>query len=295
MGEAGMYLFIVNPHAGRGKGLIAWKQIEKLIRQAEVKHQVLFTRHKGEAVQLAKDASLHANWTAIIAVGGDGTVHEVANGLYETDIPLGYIPAGTGNDFARQWQIPFDPADALQRIFQHRVQKSDVLLERENVMLCYISAGFDGYVSRRVDASCWKKWLGQASYFVGALLSLRKFQPFTILLQLDGNEMEFEDVWLVTLSNGKSFGGGMLITPHADATDGKMDICIVHKLGKLSFLKIFPKVYAGKHVNHPAVTFLRGQRAVVKTNPKMWAFADGEEIGNHSLDVSAKKRALLLL
>lgn len=290
-----MYLFIVNPHAGRGRGLTAWKQIEMLILKTELKHQVLFTKHKGEAIQLARDASLKENWTAVVAVGGDGTVHEVANGIFGTSIPLGYIPAGTGNDFARQWGIPFDPADAWQRILQHRVRKSDVLIEKSNVMLCYISAGFDGYVSRRVDASSWKKWLGKASYFVGALLSLRRFRPFTIQLQLDGKDYEFKDVWLVTLSNGKSLGGGMLITPHADATDGYMDICIVSKLKKLSFLKIFPKVYAGKHVGHPAVTFLRGKRTVVQTNPKMWAFADGEEIGNHFLDVSIKEKGICLL
>lgn len=290
-----MYLFIVNPHAGRGKGLITWNKIEKLIQQTDVKHQVQFTQQKGEAIQLAKGASLERVWTAIVAVGGDGTIHEVANGIYGTDIPLGYIPAGTGNDFARQWHIPFDPAAAWQRILQHEVKMSDVLVEKNNMMLCYISAGFDGYVSCRVDASSWKKWLGKASYFVGALFSLRRFQPFTIQIRLDGKDFEFENVWLVTLSNGKSLGGGMLITPHADATDGYMDICIVNKLKKLSFLKTFPTVYAGKHVGHPAVTFLRGKQAVVKTNPKMWAFADGEEIGNHPLDVSIKEKGIFLL
>ncbi|MCH5583680.1 diacylglycerol kinase family lipid kinase [Shimazuella sp. AN120528] len=290
-----MYLFIVNPHAGRGKGLATWKQVELLLQQTKVEHQVLFTRHKGEAIELAKNASLKGIWTAVVAVGGDGTVHEVANGLYGTDIPLGYIPAGTGNDFAREWHIPFDPLLAWNRIVQHEVKKTDVLMEKDRVMLCYISAGFDGYVSRRVDASSWKKLLGKASYFVGALLSLRRFKPFTLKLRLDETDYDFEDVWLVTLSNGKSLGGGMRITPHANAEDGQMDICIVHKLKKLSFLKIFPKVYTGKHVGHSAVTFLRGKQAVVRTTPNMWAFADGEEIGDHPLDVSIISQGLFLL
>lgn len=290
-----MYLFIVNPHAGRGKGLSVWKQIEGVLKQTKVNHQVLFTQHKGEAVQLAKDASLKEDWTAIVAVGGDGTIHEVANGLFGTNIPLGYIPAGTGNDFAREWQIPFDPLLAWKRILQHETKQTDVLCEKERLMLCYISAGFDGYVSKRVDASSWKKILGKASYFVGALLSLRRFQPFSVHLRLDETDYFFEDVWLVTLSNGKSFGGGMLITPHAVATDGQMDVCIVHRLKKLSFLKIFPKVYAGKHAGHSAVTFLRGKRAEVHTTPAMWAFADGEEIGNHPLTVSILSKGLSLL
>jgi diacylglycerol kinase (ATP) len=293
--RTGMYLFIVNPHAGRGKGLAVWKQIEELIAQTKVEYRVLFTQHKGEAIQLVKEASLKGRWTAVVAIGGDGTIHEVANGLYGTDIPLGYIPAGTGNDFAREWHIPFDPIQAWERILRHEVKQTDILIEKNRMMLCYISAGFDGYVSRRVDTSNWKKWLGKASYFVGALLSLRRFRPFTVRVQLDERDYYFEDVWLVTLSNGKSLGGGMMITPHADTADGEMDLCIVHKLKKLSFLKIFPKVYAGRHVGHPAVTFLRGKRAVVQTTPKMWAFADGEEIGNHPLDVLVKPKGLFLI
>ncbi|WP_028776443.1 diacylglycerol/lipid kinase family protein [Shimazuella kribbensis] len=290
-----MYLFIVNPHAGRGKGLRAWKQVEAKLVHSRIDYEVHFTQYKEEAILLAKEAMDQSKWIAVIAVGGDGTVHEVANGLYGSEIPMGYIPAGTGNDFAREWKISFDPLRAWERIQQHEVKKVDILMENSRIMLCYISAGFDGYVSRKVDASWWKKGLGKASYFIGALLALKKFRPFSLRLQLDGQNHDFEDVWLVTLSNGKSLGGGMLINPQADSTDGWMDLCIVHKLKKLEFLRMFPKVYAGKHIGHPAVTFLRGKQANVQTDPMMWAFADGEEIGNHNLKVSIIPNGLLLL
>jgi YegS/Rv2252/BmrU family lipid kinase len=290
-----VYLFIVNPHAGRGKGLAAWKQIEARLMQSRIDYEVHFTQFQEEAISLAKEAVNQSKWTAVIAVGGDGTVHEVANGLYGSEIPMGYIPAGTGNDFAREWKISFDPLIAWERIRQHEVKKVDILMENDRIMLCYISAGFDGYVSRKVDASWWKKVLGKASYFIGALLALKKFRPFSLHLQLDGQNYDFEDVWLVTLSNAKSLGGGMQINPQADSTDGWMDLCIVHKLKKLEFLRVFPKVYAGKHIGHPAVTFLRGKQANVQTDPSMWAFADGEELGNHDLNVSIISKGLLLL
>jgi YegS/Rv2252/BmrU family lipid kinase len=290
-----VYQFIVNPHAGRGKGITSWQQVESVLKQTDVTYDVKFTKEKGEAIHLAKTATDQNQWTAVVAVGGDGTVHEVANGLYKSNVPLGYVPAGTGNDFAREWNIPFNPIQAWQRIAQHEVKQSDIILADNRVVLCYISAGFDGYVSRLVDASSWKKALGKASYFLGALLSLKSFQPYTLELQLDENDYRFENVWLVTMSNGKSLGGGMMITPHANPTDGLIDLCIVHKLTKIDFLRVFPKVYAGKHVDHPAVTFLQGKQATVKTEPKMWAFADGEEVGNQTISLEIIPNGIFLL
>lgn len=290
-----MYLFIVNPHAGRGKGLQVWKQAEKMLLERNVPFEVKFTERKGDGKLLAREGTTIQGIRAIVAVGGDGTVHEVANGLYGTNIPLGYLPAGTGNDFAREFEIPFIPFQALDRILQHQEKKIDILVSDNRVMLCYLSAGFDGYVSRRVDASNWKRWLGRASYFFGALLCLSRFQPFTLHLQLDGLAYTFEDVWLVTLSNGKSFGGGMMISPQAVPTDGKFDICVVNKLSKLDFLSVFPKVYAGKHVGHPAVTFLQGEEVRMETSPVMWAFADGEEVGRQSVNVRIVPSGLTIL
>lgn len=290
-----MYYFIVNPHAGRGKGLDVWQQAEDILKLQNITYEVLFTTDKGEAVQLASEAAQQDQVTAVVAVGGDGTVHEVANGLYGTEIPLGYLPAGTGNDFAREWEISFDPAKAIERILLHQVKTTDILIADKRVMLCYLSTGFDGYVSRRVDASWWKKWLGKASYFVGALISLPRFQPYTLRLALDGKDYTFEDVWLVTLSNGKSFGGGMIISPHADPTDGQIDVCVIRNLSKAGFLQVFPKVYAGKHVGHKAVTFLQGKTAKVEASPAMWAFADGEEVGPESIEIELKPSGLLIL
>jgi YegS/Rv2252/BmrU family lipid kinase len=290
-----LYLFIVNPHAGRGKGLIVWNQVESIVKSENRDYEVQFTKGKGEAVDLTKHAVKQRDWTAVIAVGGDGTVHEVANGLYGSQTPLGYLPAGTGNDFAREWKIPFDPAAAWQRIASHERKKADVFMAGERVVLSYISAGFDGYVSRLVDASHWKKWLGKASYFVGALLALKSFRPFRLQLRLDETNYLYEDVWLVTLSNGKSLGGGMLINPQANPADGLVDVCIVHKLSKWEFLRVFPKVYAGKHIGHRAVTFLKGKKMEVKTTPSMWAFADGEEVGNHAISVKIMPNKLSVL
>jgi diacylglycerol kinase (ATP) len=290
-----VYLFIVNPHAGRGKGLYVWKQAELILKQQNIPYQVEFTTGKGDAIQLASQGTKEEGITGIVAVGGDGTVHEVANGLYGSNIPLGYLPAGTGNDFAREWDIPFEPSEALERILDHQVKTMDVIVSQDQVMLCYLSTGFDGYVSRRVNESSWKKWLGNASYFIGALISLPRFRPFTVQLQLDGVDHRFDDVWLVTCSNGKSFGGGMLISPQADPTDGIMDICIINKLSKLEFLHVFPKVYTGKHVGHPAVTFLQGKVAKIETAPTMWAFADGEEIGPNAVEIQVIPNALTIL
>lgn len=290
-----MYLFIVNPHAGRGKGLKVWKEVELLLQQRKIVYQVKFTQGKGDATQLADNEAKEWKVTAVVAVGGDGTVHEVANGLYGTNIPLGYIPAGTGNDFARVWDISFNPSRALEQILEHQVKLMDVIISQKQVMLCYLSTGFDGYVSQRVDNSKWKKWLGNASYFIGALVCLPEFRPFTVELECDGVSHIYKDVWLVTCSNTKSLGGGMLISPQADPTDGMMDICIVHKLSKLGFLQVFPKVYTGKHVGHPAVTMLSAKNVKLKTTPAMVAYSDGEEVGLHVEELHLIPNGLAIL
>jgi YegS/Rv2252/BmrU family lipid kinase len=131
-----LFSFIVNPTAGQGKAMQVWQQLEKHLQTRKVEYNVQFTKHAGDATSLAEQVCRSGNSQAVIAIGGDGTLHEVANGILGMDIPLGYIPAGTGNDFARSTGIPHDPVRALERILSFTPKKIDVAQINGKRFLC---------------------------------------------------------------------------------------------------------------------------------------------------------------
>jgi diacylglycerol kinase (ATP) len=211
----------------------------------------------------------------VVAVGGDGLVHIALQVVGGTDVPLGVIPAGSGNDIARS--LGLDPKDALAAADLVRLGRTrPVDLGRANGrwFAGVLGSGFDSMVNERANRMSWPN--GRSRYNLAILAELRTFRPVPYVLDLDGERYETEAM-LVAVGNGTSYGGGMLVCPGAQMDDGMLDVTVLGPISKPEFIRVFPTVYKGTHVNHPAVT-VRRARSVTLTSPGVTAYADGERV-----------------
>ena len=290
-----VYAFIVNPISGNGRGKRIWPQIEAELRNRHLAYSVHFTERKGHAVELTRDIVSHPGLRAVVAVGGDGTVHEVVNGLMGAEVPFGYIPSGSGNDFARAQGIPFDPLKALARVFRHRPYRVDTAEINDWRMVGSLGIGFDGQVAQAVNLSKWKARLGKLSYIWGFSHVLRRFQPQQVRLCVDGQAYTYDGVWLIAINNIPNYGGGMKICPEAKWDDGLLDICTVHSISRSKLLTLFPSVFRGTHIRYTAVSMKRGKEIHVTSKQPMIVHADGEIIGETPLRIKICPQSLLLI
>jgi diacylglycerol kinase (ATP) len=292
-----MRLFIVNPTSGNGRGREVWSDVKKELEWLHIPYRVAFTERSGHAKEIANHALSQSDLQAIIAIGGDGTVHEVGNSLVGTHIPMGYIPAGTGNDFGIAHRIPFDPLLALERVLQHRTRRVDTADIGERKMIGFMGIGFDATVAEAVNRSVWKQWLGRLTYALVALKTLRSFRPTNITLTVDGQPFAYDNVWFMAITNIVNFAGGMKICPAAIDDDGQLDICCVRDMTASQFLRIFPSVYQGKHIHHPSVMIHRGREITIQSNPEapLIIHSDGEIIGKTPLSVKVCPQSLSIL
>jgi diacylglycerol kinase (ATP) len=286
--------FIVNRVSGNGRGLVRWSKVEPVLKKKGIPYRVAFTERPGHATELAREA-VKSGVQAVVAVGGDGTVHEVGNGLVETDVPFGYIPAGSGNDFATDQGIPRDPVKALERVLEHRPRRVDTADFGGRVMISSIGVGFDGQVAKVVNNSRWKQLLGKGSYALGVLRELRRFQPTRVVLEVDGKVHREDGVWLIAIANISCYGGGMRICPEARNDDGLLDICLVRGISRLNLLRLFPLVFSGKHVNYPYIVMLRGSQITVSSEAPLVVHADGEIVGETPISVRIRPQSLWVL
>lgn len=290
-----MRLFIVNPVSGNGRGLEVWAYVENELRRTKEPYQVAFTEgNRTEQTRLGKWIRENRP-QAVVAIGGDGTVHEVGNRLIGTHIPLGHIPAGTGNDFALAHRIPFDPLYALKRILQHRVRRVDTARFGRRNMISFMGFGFDGLVAEKVNQSSWNKWLSRLTYTWGAIQVLRSFEPTQLTLTIDGKTYAYDQVWLIAITNTPNYAGGMEICPQAQMDDGQLDICCVRNLTKSQFLRVFPSVYRGRHIHHPSVHLHRGREITIQTDHPITSHVDGEIIDELPQQVSVSPQSLFVL
>lgn len=224
----------------------------------------------------------------LVAVGGDGTVHMALQAVAGTQTGLGIVALGTGNDAAASVGVPTKSVDeAVQVVLEGHTRLFDVghvrtADESSRYFLCVLSTGFDSMVNERANRMT--RPSGDARYVVAMLAELRRFAPLPYRVVVDG-ELVTDDAMLVSLGNGPSFGGGMRVCPSADMHDGRLSMLWVHSISRPELIKVFPKLYSGKHVLHPAVDE-QSVLAVHLDAPNQIAYADGERIGPLPVDVS---------
>lgn len=265
---------LVNPTAGKGLAArLAGPAADRLRACGSVVH-VIAGRDADEGFDQARDR-VAAGVDALVAVGGDGLVNLALQVVAGTDTPLGLIPAGTGNDIARAAGIPLrDPAAAVDVVAAGHVRAVDAGRAAGRWFAGVLGSGFDSMVNERANRMHWPR--GRMRYNLAMLAELRTFRPVPFVIELDGEPWETEAM-LVAVGNGPSYGGGMRVCPGADLGDGLFDLTVLGPISKPEFIKVFPQVYSGRHVNHPAVT-VRRARVVSLAATGVSAYADGERV-----------------
>jgi YegS/Rv2252/BmrU family lipid kinase len=289
-------LVVLNPTAGGGRAGRLLPEVVRRLRGDGVQVQ----EHQTRSLQDARLAACEAGHAvdAVVAVGGDGTVGACAAGLADANpgarAALGVVPAGGGNDAARTLGLPHDdPLAAVALLPRLRRRPADLARVAGQAYLNVAGAGFDSEVNRVANQRL--GWARGRPRYVGAVLAeLVVGRTARFRLTLDGAASELRG-WLVAVANGPSYGGGMRIAPDATLDDGLLDVVVIHQIGKAEFLRTFPKVFSGRHVEHPAVTVHRAGRVELDADRTLAVYADGEPVGTLPATFEVRRAAITVL
>jgi len=294
----------INPSASFGATRDVGPAVVQTLRA--MGHEVTsLTEPDFEQLVASARAAVKKRPDALVVVGGDGMVNLGTNLVAGTKVPLGLIPSGTGNDMARGLGIPHDDTEAAIRsldaaltagprtIDAGRITWTDAVTgeKGERWFACALSAGFDAIVNERANEMRHPK--GPSRYILAMLAELAVLKPIAYRIVLDGKAIETSAV-LVALGNSVSLGGGMKITPDAKLDDGLFDVLLVEPLSRVSFLRIFPRVFKGTHVSDPRVRIERAKKVRIEADGIV-AYGDGERIAALPIDVEVVSGALRFL
>lgn len=285
----------VNPMASFGNRREVGPRVVERLREAG--HKVIDVGQPNLELQRRETIrAVEAGADALVVVGGDGMVNLGINIVAGTELPLGIVPSGSGNDLADGLGIPTSDTeaaiDALLAALELPPRAIDAGLVRHGDLStwfgCVLSAGFDATVNERANSMTRPR--GGNRYVLALLWELATLAPRHYRIVADGEAFEV-DAMLISVANNRSLGGGMRIVPHADLADGRLELFIVTKMSKLRFLRMFPRVFAGRHTDLPEVSF-RPLSTVRIEAEGVIAYADGERLGPLPLEVSVVPGAL---
>jgi diacylglycerol kinase (ATP) len=268
---------LVSPAAGRGRGTALAADVLRVFRQAGFTPEVLPALTGPDAEQQARKA-VAAGTRAVVAVGGDGTVHAALQAVAGTSTPLAMIPAGTGNDLVRALGGPADPGAAARAAAEDlaagTIRTVDAGRTGDRWWATVLCCGFDSAVSDRANRMRWPR--GRRRYDVAVLAELARLRPRELTLVLDGVPQTVP-VTMVAVGNTAWYGGGMKICPGADPADGLFDVTVVGATTRLELVRTKPRLMSGTHVDHPSVSVFRAAR-VELSSPGVTTYADGEPV-----------------
>ena len=285
-----MWALVINPVSGQGQGTTVGTYVAGYLNQ----HKVEFTIVTGNSsIAIADHLKIfidkNPNCSGVIAVGGDGLMHIILQILVPAQIPLALIPAGTGNDFVRTLGWDLEDVDIeLNKIITTKPVAVDLGLVDGEWFGAILSTGFDSIVNEKANTMQWPK--GPMKYNAAIAIELPRFKPRHYEITLDDRTISTEAI-LIAVANGRSYGGGMLVCPNAQINDGLFDVMVLHPVSKIEFMKVFPRVFAGKHVSHPAVEIVRSKNVSIES--KAVAYADGERIGQLPISAECIHNAVL--
>jgi diacylglycerol kinase (ATP) len=273
---------IVNPAAGRGRARRTWEAtLRPMLRSGGLSFEEVYEERPGAAVALAAQA-VREGYAVVAVVGGDGTVHEVLNGVLgapASEHPaLAVIPGGTGNDFARGVGIPRDMVTAA-RLLLDGAQRRRVDVGRVNDRYygTISGVGFDAEVAAEVNR--WPKWVaGTIVYTAGILKKLITYRCAPARITIDGETVELS-MFLLAAANTAWYAGGMYMAPHARPDDGRLEVILARDLTMIETLGVLPKVFSGAHLGHPKVSHRAGVEIRVESDIPLAIHADGETVG----------------
>ncbi|WP_394188368.1 diacylglycerol/lipid kinase family protein [Paenisporosarcina quisquiliarum] len=280
--------FIINPLAGNGKAERKWQTFKEGL---DFPYEFFLTRAAKDATAIATDVSKDNEKNhLIIAFGGDGTVHEVIEGLLDTDFSIvGVVGAGSGNDFGRGYVAFKTPVEINEYVRSEKNhQMMDIgIIQNKNLPYYFVNnagLGFDAFVAFKVNQSPFKKWLnqfglGKLTYTYFVIYTLLTFKRFNLSISTKSDQLEFKNVWFATVSNQPYFGGGMKISPTSNPSDGLLELTVVHDLSRLKLLVVFATVFFGKHTNFKEVHQMQAPLFKLSTDTSVYRHTDGEFAG----------------
>jgi diacylglycerol kinase (ATP) len=294
-------VFLVNPAADNGATGRRWPEIANRAAATGLTGDALLSERPGQLSELARQAA-DDGAELLVAVGGDGTVNEVVNGIAgRTGVELAIVPRGTGRDFVRTYGISHRLDDAIRAAVEGRTREIDLGRARfrswqgetrEAYFANIGSAGMSGAIAKRANETS-KALGGRASYLWATFAVFAGWRTSEIAVEADG-ESRRSPMHLVVVANGRYFGGGMMITPEADPDDGVFDVLVIGNLTKRDLLLTLPKTYFGRHLPHPKAELLRAATVEIQANEPLPIELDGEQPGTTPVRFEVVPRALRL-
>lgn len=303
------FLIILNEHAGGGNAKDTWKIIEPILQQKMIDYTFQISQYAGHTTYLAKQYIKNIqdfDQPVILVIGGDGTLHEALNGALSIDqtppVPMAYIPAGSGNDFARGLGMSAKPTVALRQILDCRQptminigRYEETMKNEQGYFINNIGIGFDAAVVSKTNSSASKRrlnkyHLGSLSYLSSVISVLYNQDPFPLMVQVDKNRTLFQRAFLVTTSKHPYFGGGVAILPDASVHKPELELIVIERINWLVILWVAILIVFGKHLKSRFVHIFRSSSIHLTTTSIEHGQIDGEIMGNRFFDLHMSVR-----
>ncbi len=311
MKETDKWLVVVNPKAGSGKCEKDWPRVKELLIKYGFSFLSVLTERPFHAIEITRNMVNDLGFKKIIAVGGDGTLNEVVNGIFQqtrfntTDITLGMITIGTGNDWGRMYDFPLKYEKAIkiirnERTFLQDVGKVKYSYETEDKSRYFINMagmGYDAFVAKKTNNLKAQGKGGKLSYLVNLVLGLFQYEVVQLSIIVDDAEVVNDQVFSMSIGICKYNGGGMMQLPNAIPDDGLFDMTVIRKTTKLRVVRNIKRLFDGTFIQMPEVDTFRGKKIQITSTPRHSIFleTDGESLGSSPLDFTIVPRAVRLI
>jgi YegS/Rv2252/BmrU family lipid kinase len=290
-----MLYVIFNPYAQKGHAAQRENAMRAALHNAELPFTLVRSEYPGHAQRLAAAAAERDRYTAVVAVGGDGTINEIVNGLLGSTMPLGFIPIGTGNDLVKMFDLPPNrPLIAASRLRGAVARPVDVGVANGRAFINGLGCGFDAQVA--VENLRPTRLRGFAVYLMALLRALRHYQAPPMQVTFDGQVVQHR-MLLTTVGNGRCHGGGFWVTPDARLDDGLFDVCICTAMRLDEIVRHVPKVLRGTHTKLKQVRMAHATHVVIESEEPVPVHVDGEILGValRQVEIALKPGALNVL
>jgi len=286
-----MYYIVYNPKAGNGRGKKVMDKVRSLLQRNSIPFTEGETLYRHHATLLTKQA-IEKGFQNIISIGGDGTILEVVNGMVGSEARLGIIPGGTGNDFIRALGIPNNPEKALEIILRCPPKQVDVATINDHCFMNVAGIGFDVEVLN--NSHKFKKYLkGKLSYLIAVFFTVLRYKAQNVRVEIEGKILR-RKILLISIGNGKFFGGGMKVLPHASVFDQLLDVCVISDVPKWKILLLLPEFISGNHIKERFVEYFHAKKVKIETENPMQINIDGDIIGETPINCELFNKPLMI-
>ena len=270
-----MLYIIANLLSGSEKGKKALNSVEQYLKESGINYKVLVSSFRGNSVDLGKKCAEDEECTMLAVIGGDGTFGEVLNGFYPCKKPIGFIPAGTGNDFARSVKLPKDPVECIKMILNQNTVPTDIISTNKGYCLNLLGTGID--VELLLRSNKYRKVLkGNISYYLALIITLFCFKDRDYTFKIDDNPARTEKGFLIAFANGKYCGGGLPVATKSSINDKLLDFVIIKKLNRLRLPYLFARFLKGHLLELDCVEHYHCKKLELEVSPSIPLNFDGE-------------------